>query len=940
LRKCASTYFRCRLVIKRGSYPLPPEAPTRRRLTRVLDTFLPVNKLRPDTPQSESGETRRIKIAEYLNDDIELFGKPTHICPPGHCDSIDATLDAFEKHVVAAIFPHACPLIACHRWVGIDKMVGWHGLPSELNGMLFEIFPVWLSCIKEKRDPRREDFGNLEDLAAQDESLGSAGFRSLDAKQLESAAHVLFDADDENEQRVNAADFRDEHGGVDWTQFNAMCRTKAGRFVSGAGNNLFIFMQIRLQPFVNMMGRGLRLSGAGTMDTKFKHALEGTTSTRVVDVIQGGLVTPFFADVKSLVHDEERWDIIQDSNRTERNATLSFCGLSRGRAYVAMKVHRVHLAYPGKLIGYAYNMDVGAGVVMSDPSCLWCVLTHKHMAKYPTEEELKSDDSVLDLQVAAETCNPDIGPIECRNAQIKRLTTMRDAGLAKTKSLKTCGADFMLLRQRRHDSEGVVSRPKPEITTKPCGRKPLAKTVEKRTAKAARQAIAKIRPKCKRTAQRLKHKRVRKGCGGPHRAFLAEFAARRGLNAVGIGAELSAEYQRIKVGNPREFARLQQVGSSMTTRANLDGNHGTLLARRRKRKRDQRQQSIVDLAESSLGNLNGELRIAASTMKVKFRRRRILIQQHKDLNDLQQRAIKMSGDLAREFLSRTSVNGISILPLATSSDLECIPCGKFVSVQWKPQVVDMAEKCAASMDEKTLQWFEDQMDEYHASVYKHIDAPSITPIQDQIQAERKRRRLPGSSDDPKPKVVVLEGAEDAYALCRLAGRCLHVGRGRTLSLFHKALAAPLKKLFPPRSRPRSLLDASTVVVQLYPGSAVSSSSVYYNIALVDLSTWHMSLLHLLPDLDPIRQVEARPGIALQPVGSWDYSWYFFEELDLTMEWSCCVHIFLTRPKRIATFTPSRLAARPYFPPFRFWKGELLALKDGDVEEDVGLNEVA
>ncbi len=129
-------------------------------------------------------DQRKLVLVTYFNGDWHS-PQPVHYHAPGCMCGADTpeAAAAFQAHVVQAIMPKMVPLFPRHRWVGAPQTLDELLLLCFLHDLYRQVVPVWLQCLRCRRNPTPADFATLDRVVvgadvSSDLDLGRRGVAS------------------------------------------------------------------------------------------------------------------------------------------------------------------------------------------------------------------------------------------------------------------------------------------------------------------------------------------------------------------------------------------------------------------------------------------------------------------------------------------------------------------------------------------------------------------------------------------------------------------------------------------------------------------------------------------------------------------------------------------------------------------------------------------
>jgi hypothetical protein len=125
--------------------------------------------------------------------------------------------------------------------------------------------------------------------------------------------------------------------------------------------------------------------------------------------------------------------------------------LMRGAAVLDDLLFEQHSGFPYRLFDLLSTPteDFGQQLLNGSPKCLRDEFSHAHLTRFNTTETLLSDESLSCLRATALLTSCDIGAIEARHAQVRRVALLTTAVPSKLKTLVSSSSDFLLMRAQR-----------------------------------------------------------------------------------------------------------------------------------------------------------------------------------------------------------------------------------------------------------------------------------------------------------------------------------------------------------------------------------------------------------------------------------------------------------------------------------------------------------
>lgn len=477
-----------------------------------------------------------------------------------------------------------------------------------------------------------------------------------------------------------------------------------------------------------------------------------------------------------------------------------------------------HAQFPFRLFDLlepGANIAATAAKLLSEPPCMRDPYSAAFLQRHDTPQKLSSPTALSELVGVAALAHTDISAIECRHAQMRRVTLLRAAGAARTKSLECCSAELIFIRQRLLAEHAAAACNAPEQRRK-AGRPRLQKTPAK--AKALSTAPHAVARRAKRSPRR--------GGGGPWRAFVSErFRGREMPKTKREWAPVRAEYRSL---TGAEKARLAFVGRLMS----FAHRARPRVARRRHRmaplcdpsvvhllplveraaqpqaqeprqpgseqqEQAQRQQGagalpVIPIRPSRV--VTGPPGLRSRTLWPSVRRRlQADGRQQKSLASKKARTEHMRVQRIRQAEAEQLLLGDAppefLKAVPTHADLRFLMWAQGCAMwQWVPPVAGMLKHALPLLPTTAKESLAQSWRASH-DIVRHAAVPPIMP--------------------PPP----------VRQICRVAGRCLCSGQGARLRAFESSLIQSFRKLFPSKSRPRTLMEQGMLCIRLQSGAA-------------------------------------------------------------------------------------------------------------------------
>jgi hypothetical protein len=254
-------------------------------------------------PKVGQQEQRRVVIEGFLN--VDWLGSiPEHYHPPScPCGcTTDADFDAFVADaLVPSMAQSLVRLFPRHRWVRAEETINDIAILTAPHRMLQRVLPVWLKCLRDRRQPAPRDF---RQQAEADSDLLNRGWSESEEELLAPGDDV--DDDGPQQQQQQQQEAPPANSAEDWHAFNERMRATASALAVADPTPQLVVLRMVTEPAREMMQEMLTLSGTGWDHQRAADHAVGIGPRRYPITEVGKSPTKYLAKMRSLLC-EDAW---------------------------------------------------------------------------------------------------------------------------------------------------------------------------------------------------------------------------------------------------------------------------------------------------------------------------------------------------------------------------------------------------------------------------------------------------------------------------------------------------------------------------------------------------------------------------------------------------------------------------------------------------------
>ena len=890
--------------------------------------------IRAGDSTKESKVLRRHTIERLANSDWRL---PVihHWCPGRWCCTSGKHCRwQFRNLLVDALLPGNWPMFQRYRWAGSLPAVCAVALLTSFHCVFQYVVPAWHKASASAAassaaaseqlvegfdfsDSGRED--DIQPMHSRDRLAPKKKKRKVTKRKAPVAA--------EHNEQVKESDQ------VDWAKHNEQLRGDAARWASEEPNALVMVLLRLSQLLCYIMFALLHLSGSEWDSVSGQKSVKGEKRRyRLLDVHSGKYSKSFARRARRLYESPEPWEILANSERTQRARSIAFKMISRACCATSSFLELHWMGYPYKLFSILSGRK-SAKEVSRERQCFLDDFSRDFLAHFDSLAKICSIDAVAVLMLAGELARNDIARIESRHSAIQARARLRSAN-RKPVLFSDLSGDFMGQRDRIVvDEVETFKVPDPGEE---------ADDEEEVSFKRTPHKVKRVR----RPDGGLRVKYLHKG--GAYRLFMHRGRAGKKAPAGSRGRFQKGDGDAYAALGPEERRELETTGRDTGENASITGapTWGTrrgaatlplaveqafaVLAAPQPAQVDNEHAAAEDALVSAADNCVGALVRAGDAERAQADWRARYLSDRKELRRNLRHETRPERDEVEEQLKLVRVWSASRhsqqrLFLPAFHEQSCsLPCTDFMDM--KHLGVSTAALAAdilrrAGEPKKASKRFRDLYTVARAewrrvhSVYFHESVPKLGTVP----------ATPGS-----------------WSFCRMAGVCVCCPEGKILNEFVQSLRDFLGALCTPHSTWREALSAGDVVIEVKDSDLLghhSDTSKWLHVGHVNLKNFQISFTILEPDDDIDNVLEARRfnAVALRALGpahtsaaGSDISSSLGSDNDLRVfdaclnyrkAYSCSVWLISGRDQVLEFFLPKHVEVRRSLPPVIFWKGD-------------------
>ena len=473
--------------------------------------------------------------------------------------SREAVLKEFERFVVPALVPGPCPVLNRSKFLAFESTAAWVALLTVHHNIF--------APLMQRFHGKEEQAVPLAPLVLGRPSPDSAWF-DMGLRRSSTAASTREDNlsrllgvfgvqqldrdEDSNMPEASAGEPALEQaqtsGELSWADLNKASRRKVAMYGQSKPGSTILVLLAMVKPVLRLLVQFISLSSQKYDDTQDARALQGEPREyRVVQVAEGYQVKRFHEDVQVLMN--RPLTVLPAASHTFAVRGLMFRMLSRAAGSVHQLLEISHQGCPYRVFK---ALSGGAFEVSNIPECLWDPLTQSILSRYPSYDELLTEEAQQLLSSIAHWLSLDILDIEARHSSARRLITMR--------SVQT-----WRMSMRRLNSEWILR----QVVIM---REPWTPVQQELTSRRTRRKKA-TSSSVQKDGSLTKKKRGRKGGGGPWRAYMHLFC--KGQKPGGPLLAIKARYHLLKANSCSEWRAMEHLGF-LATLAHRHGEHSFL----------------------------------------------------------------------------------------------------------------------------------------------------------------------------------------------------------------------------------------------------------------------------------------------------------------------------------------------------------------------------